>query len=198
MKRVTGFCACALFLVWRASEYAAFWSKTLWALETALYGVLVFSYVTRLPAISPARGWRELVAPYLIAALPFAVFVLPVNREALPRTFIAGQLLLLVGTVITVVGMATLGRSFSISVEARAPVTSGLYRYIRHPVYAGEMISVVGVALIRLSWISVALTAAFWALQARRAGWEEQKLVRTFASYAAYQARTGAFFPRLR
>ena len=174
-----------------------FWSKSLWVLETSLYAVLLFNYLTRLPAISPARGLREMVAPYLIAALPFAVFLQPVNQEALPRTFIPGQMLLLAGTLLAVTGMATLGRSFSISVEARAPVTGGVYRFIRHPVYLGELVAVTGVALIRLSWLSTALLVACWVSQIVRAGWEEEKLARAFPAYAAYRARTGGFFPRL-
>ncbi|NDD30986.1 MAG: isoprenylcysteine carboxylmethyltransferase family protein [Proteobacteria bacterium] len=181
------------FCAWRASAYRDFWSKSLWALETALYGVLVVAYATRLPAVSHARGWRALVAPYVIASLPFVVFVLPVNVAALPQTFVPGQALLVIGTLLTVTAMATLGRSFSISVEARRPVTRGVYRFVRHPVYLGEMVALLGVALIRLSPLSLALTAAFWVLQALRARWEDEALVGAFPAHASYVDRVGRF-----
>lgn len=196
LKRLGGLCACVGFMVWRARAYPEFWSKTLWALETSLYGVLIASYLRRLPAISPARGPRELLAPYLVAALPFAVFMQPVNIAALPHTFFAGQILLLVGTLLTVTGMLTLGPSFSISAEARTPVLHGVYRWIRHPVYLGELIATTGVALIRLSWLSMGLLAACWITQVWRAGVEEEKLSATFPTYAEYRARKGGFFPR--
>lgn len=194
-KRAAGLVVCIAFCAWRASAYRDFWSKSLWALETALYGVLVVAYATRLPAVSHARGWRALIAPYLIAALPFAVFVLPVNLAALPRTFLPGQALLICGTLLTVTAMATLGRSFSISVEARRPVTTGVYRFVRHPVYLGEMVALLGVALIRLSPLSLALTAAFWVLQAQRARWEDEALIGAFPSHAGYVRDVGRFGP---
>lgn len=196
LKRIGGLCACLTFMVWRARAYDEFWSKTLWALETALFGVLLVSYARRRPAVSPARGARELVAPYLIATLPFAVFVQPVNVAALPDTFVPGQMLLLVGTLLTVSGMLTLGPSFSISAEARAPVTRGVYRWIRHPVYLGELIATTGVALIRLSWLSMGLLAAFWMAQMWRASVEEAKLSAAFPAYGDYCRRTGGFLPR--
>jgi protein-S-isoprenylcysteine O-methyltransferase Ste14 len=197
-KRGFALVICALFLAWRASEYLHFYSKTVWALETALYGVLVWNYVTRLPAVDPARGVRDLAAPYLIAALPFAVFFLPPTARIDSAAFIGGQILIGVGTAVTVAAMATLRRSFSISVEARAPVTTGLYRFVRHPVYLGEIVSVLGVMWIRLAPLPIGLTVLFVALQCLRARWEEEKLARVFPEYAEWRERTPMLVPFLR
>ena len=181
---------CALF-VWRIVEYPHFYSKTLWFLECMLYAVLVFNYVTRLPVVSSAQGFYELVVPYVAAATPFVVFFLPVNPAVrhFPQVFLAGQCLLIVGTLLTVVGMATLGRSFSISVEARALVTHGIYRWMRHPIYVGECVAVTGVAVIRFHMAAFVVVATFVVLQMWRARLEERKLGETFEEYAKLLAK---------
>jgi len=198
-KEVVAIVVCLAFLVWRIHAYPTFWSKSLWLLETSLYGVLIWNYCTRLPPVAAAEGPREMFVPYFIATMPFAVFFLPLDPAVHPHDarFYVCEGLLLAGTSITVVGMATLRRSFSISVEARTPVVHGLYRWIRHPIYLGEMTSVVGVALIRTPVPAFGVAIAFIVLQTLRATWEEAKLRATFPEYEAYRARTGMFLPGL-
>ena len=46
-----------------------------------------------------------------------------------------------VGLIIMVIGLASLGRSFGIMPRARGLVQSGLYRWVRHPIYLGEFLA---------------------------------------------------------
>ncbi|MDF1554749.1 MAG: methyltransferase, partial [Deferrisomatales bacterium] len=75
------------------------------------------------------------------------------------------------------------GRSFSITVEARALVSRGPYRWVRHPVYLGEMATAAAVALWRWSPRNGVLLALFVAVQLLRSRWEEEKLARVFPAY---------------
>src|SRR6476620_11055473 len=86
-----------------------------------------------------------------------------------------------------------LGRSFSTMPEARRLVTSGPYRYMRHPLYLTEEIAVIGVLLQYRSPAAFALVALQMALQVRRMLCEEQVLGETFPEYEQYCANT----PRL-
>jgi protein-S-isoprenylcysteine O-methyltransferase Ste14 len=107
------------------------------------------------------------------------------------------MILVLTGNFITLLGMVSLRRSFSIMVEAREPVYTGLYSYVRHPLYLGEAVAAAGVLVFRFSPANIFLFLLFIACQAYRAALEEKKLVSVFPEYAAYRLRTGAFFPRL-
>ena len=97
-------------------------------------------------------------------------------------------------TALTVWGMWTLRRAFSITVEVRQLVTGGPYRFVRHPIYAGEMITAAAVATWRLSWMSMALLALFCGIQITRSRWEEQKLTRVFPDYRTTTGRSWWFW----
>ena len=89
-------------------------------------------------------------------------------------------------TVLTVWGLWTLKRSFSITVEARDLVTNGPYRFIRHPIYLGEMLTALAVAFWRFSLLNLFIFTLFVVIQLFRAKWEEEKLVKVFPDYKKY------------
>jgi protein-S-isoprenylcysteine O-methyltransferase Ste14 len=100
-----------------------------------------------------------------------------------------------VATALTVWGMWSLRRSFSITVEARELVTSGPYRWLRHPVYAGELLTSAAVTAWRFSILNLALFGLFAAIQLLRSRWEEKKLGRIFSSYAGWAKTVWWFWP---
>ena len=57
-------------------------------------------------------------------------------------------MLLVVGSVGSFMVLAKLGRSFSIMPEARVLVTGGPYAFARHPLYAVEIITILGMAML--------------------------------------------------
>lgn len=179
------------YFTWRQTTlFASYGNKLVWFLETAIYAIMVANYARRVDPVAPARGVMEQVFPFLCAALPFGVIVFPYHPVASLALARLGTGLLLVGDALTCVGMATLGRSFSISVEARVAVMHSIYRYVRHPVYLGEIVAVCGVVVWHAAPGAVGVAAAFVLLQTWRAVLEERKLSATFPEYAAYRDRT--------
>lgn len=75
---------------------------------------------------------------------------------------------------------------------------SGIYDYIRHPQAVGEGLSWTGLALLLhapfLVIYSLVVCLPVWWLMCRAE--EKDLLLRYGDSFAAYRARTGAFFPR--
>lgn len=74
-------------------------------------------------------------------------------------------------------------------------VTSGPYKYVRHPIYAGLLLAIYGTALVaNLLWLIVLFLLACYFLYA--AVVEERLLVKEFPqAYPAYKKRTKMLIP---
>lgn len=188
-----------VFLFHRLEEWPLYRSKTLWGLESLIFVVMIAGFATRRAPVAGPRGFMEAVFPFGAAAFPFAMFLLPVRHDVIAwrPAYDAAEGLLIAGSLLTVTGMAFLRRSFGISVAAREPVLRGPYRFVRHPVYLGEIISLAGVVVIRWSATAVAVVVLFAVLQGVRACLEERKLAEAFPEYEEYRRRTGMLLPRL-
>ena len=81
----------------------------------------------------------------------------------------------------------------------RGLVTSGPYRYLRHPFYTSYLIFWVGWAIATWSIWSLLPLAVITVIYVLAALDEERKFSRTemAGDYAAYRAQTGFFWPRL-
>lgn len=104
----------------------------------------------------------------------------------------------LVGLAALVVGIANLGRSLTAlptPVEHGELRRDGLYRLVRHPIYAGIIGLAASSALRSGSWAVVAATAALTGWFSAKARWEEMHLRRRYPDYADYAARTPRFVP---
>jgi protein-S-isoprenylcysteine O-methyltransferase Ste14 len=95
--------------------------------------------------------------------------------------------------------LTNLGKNLTDTVATRAEatlVTSGPYRYVRHPFYLTAALLMLAVALLSANWLIAAAGAAVIALLVLRTAREEQKLVEKFGdAYRQYMARTGRFLP---
>lgn len=112
-----------------------------------------------------------------------------------------GGVTALFALVATIECWKRMGKSWRMAVtpgERTELVTTGLYRSIRHPIYALSILLVAASAVVLPTWpmIAVALTnATLVNLKARN---EERHLLAMHGTaYAAYLAGTGRFLPRL-
>lgn len=103
--------------------------------------------------------------------------------------------LLFSGSGFSMIVASRLGRSFSIMPEARRLVTTGIYGWVRHPLYVAEEISIIGVFLQVASVWTALLVVAHWCIQMARAANEERVLQTVFPEYPGYAARTARFIP---
>lgn len=122
------------------------------------------------------------------------------NWSGAPRfaAAIAGGVLMIFGVGLAFFGIRDLGRSLSPMPrppDGAALVSDGIYRRLRHPIYAGVMLLGFGWALLTASVLALVLAvllAVVLDLKARR---EEVWLRERFSDYAAYAARTRRFIP---
>jgi protein-S-isoprenylcysteine O-methyltransferase Ste14 len=93
-----------------------------------------------------------------------------------------------IGLMIVVLGKLSLGRSFGLSPANRGVVSTGMYRFMRHPIYLGYLITHVGFVVANpADWNLVVLAAADLALMFRAVR-EEQTLAQDPA-YRSYMQR---------
>jgi protein-S-isoprenylcysteine O-methyltransferase Ste14 len=111
----------------------------------------------------------------------------------------AGVVILLVGGILRIWPMFVLGRRFSGFVAIQPDhelVTSGPYRWIRHPSYLGAMLAFVGWALVFRSVVGLVAAALGLLLLHVRIESEEALLASQFGrAYADYRARTWRLLP---
>ncbi len=116
-------------------------------------------------------------------------------------TQIIGFLLVLAGTYITVWARMTIGTNWAHAAEYQIKkdhelVTSGVYNFIRHPIYAGMFFSCVGAELVAGSYIFfvfLILLPIPAYLQAKK---EEKLLTGHFGeTYKTYMKKTKMFLP---
>lgn len=193
---------------------------TRWFLVTFMFVLFFHAYVKRTPALALANRPVEILLPLICAPLPIIMIVLcqlyyqqgwvfgVIHNLGVQGLFNPwfdisytsirwGLMIMAVGEVITIAGMWHLRSSFSIFTEARALVRSGLYRYVRHPLYLGEMVSVWGYAVVVPNTLTLISASTFSLLQIWRAKLEETKLLQAHPEYAKLQQTTGFLLPKL-
>tara|TARA_B100001989_G_scaffold253111_1_gene238138 strand:- start:1677 stop:2318 length:642 start_codon:yes stop_codon:yes gene_type:complete len=93
------------------------------------------------------------------------------------------------GCVITFIGLMTLSRSFGLVPANRGVRTSGLYQYIRHPLYSGYFLSIGSFMLQNFSLWNLAIFLGFAAFEIARI-FAEEKLLMQDPKYQAYAEKT--------
>jgi protein-S-isoprenylcysteine O-methyltransferase Ste14 len=73
-------------------------------------------------------------------------------------------------------------------------VGEGLYRFVRHPIYTGDLLLLIGMQLALNSWC-VLLAVLLVPVVFRKAVQEERMLMRRLPGYEAYCRRTKRFVP---
>jgi protein-S-isoprenylcysteine O-methyltransferase Ste14 len=170
------------------------WVST--GLVCAFYALIVWCYLRRGPASATSRSVTAHAAAVTAMCVPFA-FPLLRSAPAGGARLWAGDALVAGGTAWAVWSLRSLGRSVAVLAQARALVDRGPYRWVRHPLYTGEIVSSLGLALLAGTGPAVAVWLGFCFLQAYRAVREEQLLVAAMPAYRGYRARTAALFPGL-
>ena len=158
-----------------------------------LLGVTV---VIRKPPVGRMRGMEPRISALTGTFLIMAIALFPRRELSLPLG-IASTLLILTGEGFAIVILMQLRSSFSIMPEARELITSGLYRFVRHPLYLAEEVAAVGSVMQFLSAWTVMLFVLHIAFQLRRIWNEEAVLSQVFPEYSMYKLKTSQILPRI-
>lgn len=122
------------------------------------------------------------------AAIAGTVAPLLVVKNVEPAHLAIGLFLMLFGLVTQVSAKLSLRRSFGLVAANRGVMTGGAYRYVRHPMYLGYMVSHAGFFIMSPSLWNFTVYAVGWMCLVLRVAFEERVLSRD-AAYQAFKER---------
>lgn len=174
-----------------------------WILIIMVYGfseIIIRFFYKRVRSKKKERDITEiLITASFILAMYVSLFEsLQRNHHWQLTISIFGTFLLLLGTIIRLTGLIQIGKGFSTKVERteeQVLVTSGLYRFIRHPLYLATILQTVGSALMLCSywaWLFIAIGIYAVLLRIKK---EELFLSREFSAYREYMSKTRKLIP---
>jgi len=148
---------------------------------------------------SVLKGLKALFLLFIIIQTLF-LDLFPITDQSLPLR-IFGVVLYSLGLAIAVMGRVQLGNNWANVedyqiVSNQKLINTGIYRYIRHPIYAGDILLLIGLELALNSWlvlgILILIPYIYWQAKA-----EESLLLNTFPDYNEYKKNSKMFIPYL-
>jgi len=185
-----------------------------WFAGLVAWYIIRYPFERRAKKVGVAKslfGWREsgLLALAFVGLwgvpLIYALtgFPSPLDRQLIPAVAVLGVVILCGALLLFFRSHADLGRNWSISLQIRNEhrlVTTGIYRFIRHPMYSSFLLLAVAQFMLLPNWFAGTTgligTGLLYAFRVRQ---EERMMVERFgAEYRDYMAHTGRLVPRFR
>jgi len=105
-----------------------------------------------------------------------------------------GTIWFYIGLPIALVGLITFTMvivTFATTPVDTGPLTTGLYRYSRHPMYVTQALMFIGVSIACASWLFLLFTVVYTILPIMSVGYEEQSCLNKYGdAYREYMDRT--------
>lgn len=176
--------------------------------EKLLAALLLLSLATYLHAMRSLflhshgvpRGMRLI---QLLGALSGAAHLYAIlsHNPGIGRTLGASAVYALALLVFGLARRATIAHPLTLAYSPDNPtflLSTGIYRWIRHPFYASYMLTWLGGIVSAPSGLTIATTCVMAGLYARAAILEEEKFANSAlrSAYSEYRQRTGMFCPR--
>jgi protein-S-isoprenylcysteine O-methyltransferase Ste14 len=149
---------------------------------------------------APRTGWNArgeffVIAQFVLLGLIFWLPVFP--AFAFPASSI-GTILKYLGFALLVSAGLNLGRNLTPLPKPKRDaqlVTTGIFAWMRHPIYTALMLITFGTSLERGDLIALILSACLVVLLEFKSQREEAWLLKQFPDYAAYRSRVKKFVP---
>lgn len=106
-----------------------------------------------------------------------------------------GWIFILAGCLLRLTAILQLKDKFSLKLRLPTEIiTTGAYKYIRHPSYVGTFLILVGLCVMYLPAAVIYLSFMFFLARAIN----EEQILSINGKYREYQKKTGMFIPRLK
>jgi protein-S-isoprenylcysteine O-methyltransferase Ste14 len=162
----------------------------------AFAALVIFMTFVRLRPISTLQGWEPRFSAFMGTFLTCLLPLMP-QTDVPDAIQVVSIMLVTLGFSMAVWVVRWLGRSLSVTAQARKLVRQGPYALVRHPLYLAEEVAIIGLILSHISPEAMLLGAIHWCFQLRRMANEERLLRATFLEYESYAASVPMLIPRL-
>jgi|CoawatStandDraft_6_1074263.scaffolds.fasta_scaffold14926_2 protein-S-isoprenylcysteine O-methyltransferase Ste14 len=148
---------------------------------------------------------KKTSSDYIYVGIQFILFVVymtPITEI----TFATGSVLDLIGITLLTLGISIgllsviqLNKNlspFPTPITGGELIETGLYKYIRHPIYTGILSTLLGYGLYSGSGYKIFITITLLVLFFYKSKYEEKKLSSVFSEYPEYMKKTGRFLPK--
>ena len=146
--------------------------------------LLVFFLLVRR---EPDKTWHS--PNTWLTTLCGTAFPLLLRPADVPADVLFGQALQVAGAALQVAALVSLNRSMGLLPAHRGVQTAGLYRFVRHPLYAAYFVSLAGYLISNASAYNVAIIIAGSAMQIMRI-LNEERLLSAYPDYIAFTGKT--------
>ena len=144
-------------------------------LFVALHIQCAFIFAIRQPARYSTKRPLEILVT-LLSLIYFLAFDVQPTSSAVLALF--GGAVTAIGSLITIISIQCLGRSFAVLPSLRDIRTSGVYRFVRHPIYMSYMVAGLGTLMRHPSLYNTSVVLAGFVLMMWRIRFEERLLAR--------------------
>jgi protein-S-isoprenylcysteine O-methyltransferase Ste14 len=172
---------------------------------SVLTAVLINFLLAHTPHAVQSRRKSSVATGSMLAflAVIYLLIRFRVGTQVIPQIYypaaVFGLALVGLGTAVNITGRFALGQNWGNQViiyEDHKLVTRGVYRIVRHPLYAGLIWMFAGASLVFQNWLALAATMLIFFPGVYYRGKQEEKvLAAQFPDYVEYRNHTGMFFP---
>lgn len=159
------------------------------------YVLVILLYFLRTSANFTIQSWSPRIIAIMASIAPFFIPILVKEVSKNLLLIIISNIIMISGMTFSIYALFILGKNFSIIPQARGLVQRGPYRIVRHPLYAGELVALLGIVVARFTLLTVILFLLIAACQIYRAEQEESLLASQFPEYESYRLKTSRFIP---
>jgi protein-S-isoprenylcysteine O-methyltransferase Ste14 len=90
--------------------------------------------------------YLTLIIPLLYLTNIYLAYSLPGTINSSTFSILIGMLIATIGIIIWIISYIHLGRSFGVLPQKQKRVTTGIYKYLRHPMYLGIWLTFLGLS----------------------------------------------------
>lgn len=136
---------------------------------------------------------------FLLLAIFFTPFF-KISFQILIFLRYPGAVISIMGFLIIIIAIIQLNKNltpFPTPIDKGNLIKTGLYKYIRHPIYTGIFLATIGLGFFNNSLWQICIAVTLLILFYFKSSYEESLLIEKYEEYKKYKETTNRFFPFL-